>query len=250
MKYFRRLVSLSVIAYLMTSCGTQDPIGVYKGEIKDWAYEVFTGQIVSGGEEGKIVLTLRQTPDGSLATMVFDHPAIGSSQRDGKWEVGDGEREIRFNDGREPSEYYLIKRGLRFAFQTKAGVSNDDGSPVLLMRNEGLSRKASYPLKLEFKEGGEVMVGARDGEAEIKGQWVWSGTFIVVTAKMKSQQNVSGGDDDEETYKYFLEWDEQSEDLILGKMVILRPFATGDGFKRQNWMSSLKFKDKPRLSNR
>ena len=53
-----------------------------------------------------------------------------------------------------------------------------------------------------------------------------------------------------QTYKYFLEWDEQSEDLMLGKMVILRPFATGDGFKRQNWMSSLKFKDKPRLSNR
>ena len=65
MKYFRRLVSLSVIAFLMTSCGTQDPIGVYSGEIKDWAYEVFTGQIVSGGKEGKIVLTLRQTPDGS-----------------------------------------------------------------------------------------------------------------------------------------------------------------------------------------
>jgi hypothetical protein len=67
---------------------------------------------------------------------------------------------------------------------------------------------------------------------------------------MKSQKNVSGGDDDEETYKYFLEWDEESEDLVLAKMVILRPFATGDGLKRQNWMSSLKFKDKPRLSNR
>ena len=76
MKYFRRLVSLSVIAYLMTSCGTPDPIGVYSGEIKDWAYEVFTGQIVSGVEEGKIVLTFRQTPDGSLVTMFFDHPAV------------------------------------------------------------------------------------------------------------------------------------------------------------------------------
>ena len=34
----------------------------------------------------------------------------------------------------EPSEYFLIKRGVRFAFQNKDGLSNDDSSPILLMR--------------------------------------------------------------------------------------------------------------------
>ena len=53
----------------------------------------------------------------------------------------DGERKIYFNDGREPPVHFLIKRGLRFAFQTKGGLSNDDGSPILLMRKFGLSRK-------------------------------------------------------------------------------------------------------------
>ena len=48
-----------------------------------------------------------------------------------------------------------------FVSLSKPRQVNDDGSPVLLMRNEGLSRKASYPLKLAF-EGGEVMVGARE----------------------------------------------------------------------------------------
>ena len=63
-----------------------------------------------------------------LANMTFEHPEIKTMSREGKWEVGDGERQIRFDDGREPSLYFLIKRGLRFAFQTKAGLSNDDGS--------------------------------------------------------------------------------------------------------------------------
>ena len=100
-------------------CGKQDPQGVFSGEIKDWVHEVFTGPIVSGGKEGKIILTLRQTPDGSTAEMVFEHPQIGSSQRVGKWEVGDGEREIRFNDGRGTIRVFSDKK------RTKVRFSNE-----------------------------------------------------------------------------------------------------------------------------
>ena len=66
-------------------------------------YEVFDGSVVSNGVEGEIRLILRQTPDGMLANMTFEHPEIKTMSRDGKWEVGDGERQIRFDDGREPS---------------------------------------------------------------------------------------------------------------------------------------------------
>ena len=55
-------------------------------------------------------------------------------------------------------------------------------------------------------------------------------------------------DQDMETYKYFLKWDDsKGKDLILDKMVVMRPFRTGDGVKRQSWMSSLIFDEKPRL---
>ena len=147
----------------------------------------------------------------------FEHPQIGSSQRVGKWEVGDGEREIRFNDGREPSEYFLIKRGLRFAFQTKKGLSNDDGSPVLLMRNEGLSRKASYPLRLWFFEEGIAKVGGRDSDSDIGGKWTWSGSSIVVSASMTQPDQPTGGAKGQRDIQVFLEWDKSSNDLILEK---------------------------------
>ena len=74
--------------------------------------EVFTGPIVSGGKEGKIILTLRQTPDG--LEMVFEHPQIDQS-KSWKVEVGDGEREIRFNDGREPSRADKERTKVRFS---------------------------------------------------------------------------------------------------------------------------------------
>ena len=51
-------------------------------------------------------------------------------ERIGSWELGDGERLITFEDGKSPSEYFLIKRGVRYAFQTKQGLHNDDGSPL------------------------------------------------------------------------------------------------------------------------
>ncbi|OUU26599.1 MAG: hypothetical protein CBC04_02525 [Verrucomicrobia bacterium TMED44] len=243
---FRIILFLLVLGAV--SCGRQDPEGKYAGEIKDWIYEVFDGSVISNGEEGKIRLILRQTPDGMLANMSFEHPQIKTTNRDGKWEVGDGERQIRFNDGREPSDYFLIKRGIRFAFQTKEGLSNDDGSPVLLMRNDGLSRKASYPLILTFNAEDQVLVTGGGADAEMKGSWMWSGSTVVITAKMTSEANSAGREQELETYKYFLQWDESvTKELLLEKMVVMRPFRTKDGSKRQSWMSSLSFKDKPRL---
>ena len=85
---------------------------------------------MANGKGGYITLVLRNTPDGLLSHMTFEHPDSKIIERKGKWDVGDGERVIRFNDGREPSEFFLIKRGVRFAFQSKDGLSNDDSSPV------------------------------------------------------------------------------------------------------------------------
>ena len=235
----------------LLSCGRQDPGGHFSGEIKDWIHEVFDGTLMSNGEEGRIRLILRQTPDGMLANMTFEHPKLKTVSRDGKWDVGDGERKVYFDDDREPSEYFLIKRGIRFAFQTKAGLSNDDGSPVLLMRNQGLSRKASYPINLAFERENQVMVTGGATDLTMQGEWMWSGSSIVVTAKLPADPMASGRDQDLETYKYFLEWDQQNGDtLLLEKMVVMRPFRKQDGAKRQSWMSSLTFKEKPKLRSK
>lgn len=247
----RTVIKIFVFPVLLglLSCGRQDPGGSYSGEIKDWVHEVFDGSVISNGEKGEIRLILRQTPDGMLASMSFEHPKVKTTTREGKWDVGDGERQIRFDDGREPSEYFLIKRGLRFAFQTKAGLSNDDGSPVLLMRNLGLSRKSAYPIKISFDGGSDVTVKGGGSDLEMKGQWNWAGSSIVVSAKLPAEENSIGQDQDLETYKYFLQWDEKkTENLLLEKMVVMRPFRKDDGAKRQSWMSSLIFDEKPRLS--
>ena len=235
----------------LLSCGRQDPGGHFSGEIKDWIHEVFDGTLMSDGEEGRIRLILRQTPDGMRANMTFEHPKLKTVSRDGKWDVGDGERKVYFDDDREPSEYFLIKRGIRFAFQTKAGLSNDDGSPVLLMRNQGLSRKASYPINLAFERENQVMVTGGATDLTMQGEWMWSGSSIVVTAKLPADPMASGRDQDLETYKYFLEWDQQNGDtLLLEKMVVMRPFRKQDGAKRQSWMSSLTFEEKPKLRSK
>ena len=52
----------------------------------------------------------------------------------------------------------------------------------------------------------------------------------------------------DETYKYFLKWDDESQqNLELQKMLIIRPFLNEDGTRRQSWMSSLVFSDRPIL---
>ena len=52
----------------------------------------------------------------------------------------------------------------------------------------------------------------------------------------------------EENYKYFMSWSSEKEEaLVLEKMVVMRPFVREDGSKRQSWMSSLIFSDRPEL---
>jgi hypothetical protein len=45
-----------------------------------------------------------------------------------------------------------------------------------------------------------------------------------------------------------MNWHSHAEDtLVLEKMVVMRPFVKDDGSKRQSWMSSLIFSDRPLL---
>ena len=83
----------------------------------------------------------------------------------------------------------------------------------------------------------------------MKGEWVWAGSSIVISAKLPASENGMSGRPEKETYKYFLYWDEERfKDLLLEKMVVMLPFRKDDGSKRQSWMSSLNFDEKPRLS--
>ena len=242
----RKIVLSSVLFFL--SCARQSPEGLYTGEIKDWIHEVFEGKLVSSSVESSIKLILRQSPDGMIADMHFLHPKMSEIIRTGTWEVGDGERVIRFEDGKSPSQYYLIKRGIRYAFQSKEGLSNEDGSPILLMRNEGLSRKASYPLSLSFLDRGEARVEGAGANASLSGEWREVGGGVVVVAKLEPSKSTNEKEEFLETYKYFLKWaNEESQDLLLEKIVLMRPFLKEDGSKRQSWMSSLVFSDLPRL---
>ena len=77
---------------------------------------------------------------------------------------------------------------------------------------------------------------------------MWSGASIVVTSKLPADKNAAVRDQNLETYKYFLQWDERDGNvLLLEKMVVMRPFRKQDGTKRQSWMSSLTFEEKPKL---
>ena len=233
---------------LFSSCYSDDPKGTYSGEVKDWVYEVFEGNLIAAGEECSVQLILSQGVEKMNSEIVFIHPKMKPVRRIGTWGVGDGERIIRMDDKKEPKEFFLIKRGLRYAFQTKEGLSNDDGSPLLLMRNLGKSRKTSYPIEITFgRAGGARLEGA--GFAEVKtGEWNRVGDRVTVTIKLAE---INLGDDEDipaESYKYFLRCSKEKADtLVLEKMVVMRPFLKEDGSKRQSWMSSLIFSDSPLL---
>ena len=126
-------------------------------------------------------------------------------------------------------------------------MSNDDGSPILMMRNEGLSRKTSYPINIIFSDDGKVRVLGSAGVA-YSGESFWQGGYWVLSVRMNEIDNQGKQEKDEENYKYFLRWSEKYPgELELEKMIILRPFNKKDGSKRQSWMSSLHFKDKSGL---
>ena len=229
------------------SCGMEDPDGPYKGYVKDWVYEVFEGTLTSEGEDSQLRVILKNTPSGMFSEIVFRQPGKDEVVRSGEWEVDDGKRVLRFPDG-DVREYYLIKRGARFAFQTKHGLSNDDGSPVLLMRNDGLSRKESYPLSFDFIDAEEVLVRGGGIKRNLKGEWKWASGRVVVLVELPPGEGAEAKGQSPESYKYFLRWsDHAAGELELEKMVILRPFLKEDRSKRQSWMSSLIFPESPRL---
>ena len=245
---FPKLITLVALTYMFSSCGQQDPSGRYTGQMKDWVHEVFDGVLIANGKECEISLELSQAPQLMRAVLIFRHPDLQETRREGEWLIGDGERVIHFNDEKTPDEYFLIKRGVRYAFQTKSGISNDDGSPVLLVRNDGKSRKASYPLEMRFGSKGGVHVSGVGSLGKRSGEWKWNGNRLVVQVKLPDGENSAGEVIPAETYKYFLQWsqDDPSE-LELEKLVVMRPFLKEDGSKRQSWMSSLIFSDNPIL---
>ena len=225
----------------------EDPQGSYKGYVKDWVYEVFDGTLTSEGQDNQLRIVLKNTPDGMFTEIVFRQPGKQEVVRSGTWSVGDGKRVLSFPEG-DVREYYLIKRGARFAFQSKQGIRNDDGSPVLLMRNEGLSRKESYSFSLNFIDDEEVRVKGGGITSDLKGEWKWASDRVVVVVELPPEEGVSEEGESLESYKYFLRWaPDGSGELELEKMVVLRPFIKKDGSKRQSWMSSLIFPDPPKL---
>ena len=245
---FPKFVPLLVLTLIFSSCGQQDPSGRYTGQMMDWVHEVFDGVLIAQGKECEISLELSQASQDMRAVLIFRHPDLQETRREGEWSIGDGERVINFNDGKTPDEYYLIKRGVRYAFQTRIGISNDDGSPVLLVRNDGKSRKASYPLEMLFGSKGGVHVSGVGSLGKRSGEWKWNGNRLVVQVKLPDGKNSAGEVIPAETYKYFLQWSENAADqLELEKLVVMRPFLKEDGSKRQSWMSSLIFSDNPIL---
>ena len=236
------------LLFLLSSCLYEDPEGSYLGEVKDWVYEVFEGNLITDGKECRVELLLSQSPSKMSAEIRFAHPQMKPVSRLGKWEVGDGERIIRLDDNKKPGEFFLIKRGVRYAFQSIEGLRNDDGSPLLLMRNLGKSRKASYPIEITFGNKGGARVAGAGLPQTMTGEWNRVSDRVTVTIKLpkivlEAEENIP-----EESYKYFLRWSEEGDKaLVLEKMVVMRPFVKEDGSKRQSWMSSLIFSDRPIL---
>ena len=100
MKKNLHLLPLILGFLLISSCGKNNPTGTFTGSVKDWVHEDFEGSIISNGKEGKISLVLRQTPDGLFSRMKFEHPKINTVEREGTWDIGDGERIISFSDNK------------------------------------------------------------------------------------------------------------------------------------------------------
>ncbi|MDG0963452.1 MAG: hypothetical protein P8P49_12515 [Opitutales bacterium] len=247
---WNQLLCALFLNLFLVSCWQKDPSGSYQGEIKDWVYEVYEAPLITQGNECEIEIILKQAPEGFVSQLIFQHPKMEKVTRSGKWKVEDGYRSVFFEDGKSPAEYFLVKSGARFAFQTKEGLSNDDGSPILLMRNEGKSRKASYPFKIEFLKDNLVQIETSQDDHAYTGTWKWGGDQISVSVAM-GEEKKEMGNKPAETYKYFFTWEEEGGDnLYLEKMLITRPFLNEDGTRRQSWMSSLVFSDRPILKPR
>ena len=98
-------------------------------------------------------------------------------------------------------------------FQSIEGLRNDDGSPLLLMRNLGKSRKASYPIEITFGDKGGARVAGAGLPQMMTGEWNRVSDRVTVTIKLpkivlEAEENIP-----EESYKYFLRWSEERKKL-------------------------------------
>ena len=85
-------------------------------------------------------------------------------------------------------------------------------------------------------------------QVDKSGEWNRVGDRITVSIKLPKVKIEGDANMPEENYKYFMSWSaKNNEDLVLEKMVVMRPFVREDGSKRQSWMSSLIFSDRPIL---
>ena len=90
-------------------------------------------------------LSLSQGPGEMSAVLFFNHPEMKSVERRGIWEIGDGERIVRFEDDKTFGILFN-QRGVRHAFQSKEGLMNDDGSSLLLIQMK--AGRGSHPIRL------------------------------------------------------------------------------------------------------
>ena len=205
----------AAIAFLVcASCG-KDPKGRYVGEISDWNTEVFEAKSLRiEGQDYSLRLTLRQVGEERPAELIFRHRATDKEKvRSGLWEMGDGNRTIAFADGEDVQEYYLYKQGSRFIFQDRWGLVDDNGSLIRLMRNNGRSRKRSFPLAFTFESGGSVRFTSKAFPKGMAGEWELIDGRVVANFL----DEPSG-----ERQKYFMSW--AGETLKIDKLTVYMPF--------------------------
>ena len=66
----------SVQLLFLVSCTSSDPDGKYSGEIKDWIYEVFEGNLMAGGKACSVELSLSQSGADMISELKFIHPRM------------------------------------------------------------------------------------------------------------------------------------------------------------------------------
>ena len=76
LRKYNKEISLFLIIFCFSSCGQNDPKGSFKGEIKDWEYEVFEGPLLTNEQLCEITVVLKQVPEGLVTTLFFQHPDL------------------------------------------------------------------------------------------------------------------------------------------------------------------------------
>ena len=111
-----------------------------------------------------------------------------------------------------------------------------------------MPRENFPPLRIHIKEGGDAVVEGGVAKTLIKGEWRQAGDGFVVVAKLAASNKSEAESEPLETYKYFLEWAaDNSNDLVLKKIVLMKPFLKMMDPKGKVDEFSLVFEDNPKL---